>query len=106
MATRSIIGVTDLSDFAARWAEFRSAYDQEKFADALTLLRAMPDDRRGEFQLVAHEADLLGKLGDPEGEIGLLRQLAEQHPAMASLDRKSTRLNSSHSTLSRMPSSA
>ncbi|MCY7281135.1 MAG: sulfotransferase [Sphingomonas bacterium] len=77
--------MTDPFDFAARWAEFRAAYEQEKFADALALLRAFPEDRRSEFQLVAHEADLLGKLGDPEGEIALLRKLTEQQPMIASL---------------------
>ena len=34
------------------------------------------------------------------------RNLAELKGVAASIDRKSTRLNSSHSTLSRMPSSA
>jgi len=77
--------VPDPSDFAGRWGAFRIAYEQERFADALGLLRSFPDDRRGDFQMVAHEADLLGKLGDPEGEIALLRQLAGQHPAIASL---------------------
>ena len=77
--------MTEPSDFAARWAGFRTVYEQEKFADALALLRAFPDEYRAEFQLVAHEADLLGKLGDPEAEIALLRQLIEQHPMIASL---------------------
>ena len=85
LATRSFPGVTEPSDFAARWAGFRTVYEQEKFADALALLRAFPDEYRAEFQLVAHEADLLGKLGDPEAEIALLRQLIEQHPTIASL---------------------
>ena len=77
--------MTDPTDIAARWGEFRIALEQNRFADALGQLRAFPEEMRGEFQLVAHEADLLGKLGDHEAEIVLLRQLIEQHPAMASL---------------------
>ena len=54
----------------------------------------------------------------PEGKFGIAllsfahvhaRGYADQvrdHPDMEIVDRKSTRLNSSHSTLSRMPSSA
>ena len=85
MATRWFPGVTDSSDVAARWSDFRRAYEQQRFADALAQLRAFPDESRGIFQAVAHEADLLGKLGDHEGEIKLLRQLTEQHPEIASL---------------------
>ena len=85
MAKRSTIGVTEPSDFAASWTAFRAAYEQEKFAEALAMLRALHADRRGEFQVVAHEADLLGKLGDPEGEILLLKRLVADYPAMASL---------------------
>ena len=40
------------------------------------------------------------------GEVPLFRSLAGRTVASADVDRKSTRLNSSHATLSRMPSSA
>ena len=81
-AMRWSIGVTDL---AAMWVALRASYGEERYADALAQLRAFPDEFRGEFQLVAHEADLLGKLGDHDGEIALLRNLTERHPDMASL---------------------
>ncbi len=83
--TRRTTGVTEPADLAARWDEFRAGYEQERFADALAILRAFPAPARENFQLLAHEADLLGKLGDHEAEIGLLHRLIERHPAMASL---------------------
>jgi tetratricopeptide (TPR) repeat protein len=63
----------------------QTAYRDERYADALAQLRTFPDEVRGEFQMVAHEADLLGKLGDHQGEIDLLRSLTSRHPEMASL---------------------
>ena len=77
--------MADPDDLAARWVTLRASYAEERFTDALAQLRAFPQEVRGEFQLVAHEADLLGKLGDHDGEIALLRQLTEQQPAMGSL---------------------
>ena len=74
-----------MTDLAAMWGALQATYREERYADALTQLRAFPDEVRGEFQLVAHEADLLGKLGDHAGEIDLLRQLTARHPDMASL---------------------
>ncbi|HEV2044481.1 MAG TPA: hypothetical protein VGR05_07365, partial [Sphingomicrobium sp.] len=77
--------MADPDDLAARWVTLRASYAEERFTDALAQLRAFPNEVRGEFQLVAHEAELLGKLGDHDGEIALLRQLTQQQPAMGSL---------------------
>lgn len=72
-------------DFAGIWSKFQAAYEQEKFAEALALLQSLPQPQAREFQVIAYQADLLGKLGDPEREILLLRQLAEEYPQIASL---------------------
>ena len=63
-------------------------------------------------------SDFVGKLRDIVGDKGLILDDREKHPfltdwrenylgkALAIVDRKSTRLNSSHVSESRMPSSA
>ena len=45
----------------------------------------MPEPLRGRFEIMAHEADLNGKLGRHHEEIGLLRQLLAREPALPSL---------------------
>ena len=77
--------MSDQSDIASRWLGVRTAVEQHRFADALRQLRDFPEDMRDDFQLIAHEADLLGKLGNHEAEIVLLGRLIERHPAIASL---------------------
>jgi predicted Zn-dependent protease len=69
----------------ARFGLFQAAMDERRFSDALAHLRTLRDFPGGEFQLLAHEADLLGKLGDHEGEIAILERLIEKEPLMASL---------------------
>ena len=61
------------------------AYRHERFVDALSLLRDFPPSAHGDFQWLAHEADLLGKLGEHDGEIARLRQLMAMQPQLASL---------------------
>ena len=53
----------------------------------------------GDFPLPIYDGDLQAKSGVPKHAVNLKRMMAAQ-------DRKSTRLNSSHERLSRMPSSA
>ena len=52
---------------------------------ALASIRALPTDIRERFDVMAHEADVSGRLGRHEKEIELLRRLVAREPAMASL---------------------
>ena len=52
---------------------------------AMSVIRALPDDLRQRFEILAHEADISGKLGFHEREIEILRELIEREPAMPSL---------------------
>lgn len=54
-------------------------------AEALAIIQRLPDNLRERFDIMAHEADLSGKLGRHDKEIVLLRQLISREPAMASL---------------------
>ncbi len=64
---------------------FCAALESGDAGKALASIRAMPKDLRAQFDIMAHEADLSGKLGRHEDEIALLRQLIEREPAMPSL---------------------
>lgn len=52
---------------------------------ALAIIHAMPDDLRQGFEVMAHEADLNGKLGRHDEEIALLRQLIAKRPELPGL---------------------
>lgn len=52
---------------------------------ALRLLRALPDELRQRFDVKAHEADLLGKLGRHDEEAALLGDLIASHPDVPGL---------------------
>ena len=52
---------------------------------ALAELQSLPNDDRQRPDLMAHEANLLGRLGRHEEEVALLRTLVERQPAVASL---------------------
>ena len=62
-----------------------AALESGDAGQALAAIRVMPEDLRAQFDIMAHEADLSGKLGRHEDEIALLRQLIEREPAMPSL---------------------
>ena len=64
---------------------FCAALESGDAGKALASIRAMPEDLRAQFDIIAHEADLSGKLGRHEDEVALLRQLIEREPAMPSL---------------------
>lgn len=49
---------------------------------ALSIIRALPDDLRQGFEVMAQEADLNGKLGRHDEEIALLRQLIAKRPEL------------------------
>jgi tetratricopeptide (TPR) repeat protein len=76
---------TDPANFEARSGLFQIAFGQDRFAEALGHLRAFPKAMHDDFQVLAHEADLLGKLGDHEGEIALLRRLMAEQPQVPGL---------------------
>ena len=52
---------------------------------ALAIIRSLPEDRRRQPEILAHEADLLGKLGHHEEEVALLADLIARQPQVASL---------------------
>ena len=52
---------------------------------ALAIIRSLPEDLRRQPDVMAHEADLLGKLGHHEDEVTLLTALIAHRPQVASL---------------------
>ena len=77
---------------------------KEEWAGTLTLLEDLSDEKRMHFAL------LLSKLAkcyvEDSGYKAVLLVDDDDHLMTISVDRKSTRLNSSHMSESRMPSSA
>lgn len=69
----------------ARLSELGAALVEGHVARALAIIHALPLELRQRFDILAHEADLSGKLGDHEKEVALLGQLIEREPAMPSL---------------------
>lgn len=65
--------------------ELRAALESGDAGTALASIRSMPDQLRSQFDIMAHEADLTGKLGRHDDEIGLLRQLIAREPDLPSL---------------------
>lgn len=59
---------------------FESALGDQRFADALDRLRALPDEIRARFDLRLHEAQLVGRLGRHEEEYALYEALSTIHP--------------------------
>ena len=74
-----------MTDDAAHWQAFEAVYRQDRFSEALDHLEAFPEAMHGDFQWLAHKADLLGKIGDHEGEIALLAALMDSHPTVTGL---------------------
>ena len=74
-----------VNDGFAHWKAFEALYRQDRFSDALDQLEAFPQEIHGEFQWLAHKADLLGRIGDHEGEMALLAALMKSHPSVTSL---------------------
>ena len=61
----------------------------------------------GADAIVSHKGHILTKPKDTGNAFDILKELAgDCHQVYTGVDRKSTRLNSSHTTVSRMPSSA
>lgn len=73
------------ADLTSRWKAFQELFRQNKLSDALTHLRAFPSGAKTDFQWIAHEAVILGRLGDHVGEIERLRKLIQLQPDIASL---------------------
>lgn len=69
----------------AQLGELAQAIGQGQSAKALALIAALPVELRQRFEIRAHEADLLGKLGRHEEEVAVLRDLIKREPAMAGL---------------------
>ena len=69
----------------SRWLAVQTLYQQDRFSEALAQLESFPAASHGDFQWMAHKADLLGRLGDHEGEISLLTALMVSHPGVTSL---------------------
>ena len=65
--------------------ELRAALDSGDAGNALASIRSMPAQLRGQFDIMAHEADLSGKLGHHDDEIGLLQRLIESQPGVTGL---------------------
>src|SRR3546814_2098617 len=84
-------------------AVHRVAADPDGGRLAKALGRNLLDDLRGERGRARHDADLAGPLAVRRHDADLA---APRHHDALRVDRKSTRLNPSHSCASRMPSSA
>ena len=80
--------------------------DQLK-AEAVAVMRAHAPAKATVFVGAAVVSPLFRRLADDPRIVGILRHIMPDGVAfMSDKDRKSTRLNSSHSSVSRMPSSA
>ena len=73
-----------------------------RYADMLSAMGTEPRLRIVRLLLSAHPEGLV--VGDIAAELGIANSTLSHH--LDKLDRKSTRLNSSHTDISRMPSSA
>ena len=69
----------------ARLGLFDIAIRQERFADALDQFTLLPAEIRKEFDLLAHQANLLGKVGRHEEELILYDALIEMRPGLPGL---------------------
>ena len=69
----------------ARLGLIELARTDQRFAEALELLEGLPAELLDQPNLIAHRADLLGKLGRPQEEAELLRPLIATHPKSASI---------------------
>jgi len=64
---------------------FAQALREGDAGKALAIIRSLPEDRRRQPDVMAHEADLLGKLGQHGAEVALLTALIARQPQVASL---------------------
>jgi hypothetical protein len=119
--TRASALYTDLDQAKARELNQRTIYDQN-LKTSLGMLEAGIDQSTQDPEFEKNKAVFVKSYGDDDGGLSdaaitsggledlittVLTNTPEQGRAlMKALDRKSTRLNSSHSTSSRMPSSA
>ena len=65
--------------------ELKAALLDGDASKALSIIDALPKDLRQQYEVMAHEADLNGRLGRHEHEIALLRQLIARQPEMPGL---------------------
>lgn len=72
-------------DKAALLQQIARMWREGHFADGLATVERLPDEWRREFQFMAYEAELRGRLGDHDREIETLDLLIGQQPGMASL---------------------
>ena len=69
----------------AQLADLNAALSEGDDGKALAIIRALPDALRQRFDILAHEADILGKLGRHEEELVLLDRLVDAEPGMHAL---------------------
>ena len=94
-----VVAIDARRDARGGWSVFTHGGRQDTGLDAVAWAREMELRGAGEILLTSMDRD-----GTGEGyDLALVRAVVE---AVAIPDRKSTRLNSSHSSVSRMPSSA
>lgn len=65
--------------------ELAAALEEGHAAKALAVIGSLPKELRQQFNIAAHEADLLGRLGRHEEELEVLRTLITREPTMAGL---------------------
>ena len=78
-------GKSDAAANDASLAQLHAALQEGRAAKALALIQALPDALRQRFDIAAHEADLLGKLGHHDDELSILRSLIARGPPNPSL---------------------
>lgn len=66
-------------------AELQAALPEGDLGKALAIIEALPAKERQRFEVMAHEADLNGRLGRHEQEVALLRQLIARRPVLPGL---------------------
>ena len=93
--------------YAEKQVELVSRADVFARADVITQVRGLgsPGVDRADLARLRPEQTLIAML-DPLGSPAGMKDLAERKVTAFAIDRKSTRLNSSHLSVSRMPSSA
>jgi tetratricopeptide (TPR) repeat protein len=74
-----------MTEAAALLQLANQARNRGHYAEALAHLQALPDEVRGDFQILTQEAELYCQLGDHDSELGLYDRLIDGWPDAASV---------------------
>lgn len=69
----------------ARYLSFELAFGDDRYDEALAHIDRLPEPIRSDFNVVAHEAEALGRLGQHDRELPLYDRLVALRPDLASI---------------------